>query len=137
MSKYVNHLRAMYLVHQMNHWKVQGDTFYGNHLLFERLYNEVQELADEAAERCIGVYGDLDEGDLSEILEKYKVDSDDPEDYVKSSLECEKDFQDLAKDTYEELKDNSTLTLGIDDMIMAQCSKSEVNCYLLQQVLKD
>lgn len=138
MSAYVGFLRVLYLVHQNNHWEVSGSNAYGNHLLFERVYDGVEELLDEAAEKCIGVYGGLDSLNIDSIIDKFKVkDSSDPNAYVKSSLAAEKAFQALAEKTYQALKDSSTLTLGVDDMIMSQYSKSEVHTYLLQQALKE
>lgn len=130
MSEYVAHLRALYMVHQNAHWESKGSSFYGNHLLFQRLYTAVQELTDEAAEKCIGVYGELKHIDTQSIVDKYQ-----DMDFVEASLEAEKDFQALADATYKELKSGSVLTLGVDDMIMSHVSKSEVHTYLLQQLL--
>lgn len=136
MSEYLDHLRAMYMVHQNNHWETNGNNYYGNHLLLQRIYEGVSELVDEAAEKIVGVYGKIHQGDVSEIVKKYQVElTEDPDAYIKSSLEAEKDFQQLAEKTYHTLKDSSTLTLGVDDMIMSQVSKSEVHTYLLQQAL--
>jgi len=138
MSMYVDHLRALYMVHQQNHWETNGNNAYGNHLLFQRLYEGVEELVDEAAEKTIGVYDKLSKGDVTSIVKKYEVElTDDPDAYVKSSLDAERDFQQLAEKVYHTLKETSTLTLGVDDMIMSQVSKSEVHAYLLQQALMD
>lgn len=134
MSMYVDHLRALYMVHQSNHWEVNGNNFYGNHLLFQRLYEGVQEMSDEAAEKTIGVFDTLYKGDVSAIVKKYEVSlTDDPNIYFKSSYDAEKEFQKLAVFVYQKLKDISTMTMGIDDMIMSHFSKSEVHTYLLKQ----
>ena len=138
MSMYVNHLRALYMVHQQNHWETSGNNAYGNHLLFQRLYEGVQEMVDEAAEKTIGVYDKLSKGDVTSIVKKYEVElTDDPDAYVKSSLDAEIDFQELAEKAYHALKETSTLTLGVDDMIMSHVSKSEVHSYLLKQAQVD
>ena len=34
-------LRAQYWMYQQSHWQVMGPEYYGNHLLFERLYESV------------------------------------------------------------------------------------------------
>lgn len=136
MSLYVAFLRALYMVHQNNHWDINGNNAYGNHLLFQRIYEGTEELLDEAAEKCIGVYGSLDKIDPQQFVKKFEVElTDDPDAYVKSSIAAEKAFQALAEKIYNALKESSTLTLGVDDMIMSQCSKSEVHTYLLQQAL--
>lgn len=46
--------RAVAFVHQAAHWQTRGGHFYGDHLLFERLYNESQDFIDELAERTVG-----------------------------------------------------------------------------------
>ena len=56
-NMYVAMLRAIYNVHQNNHWLTEGDNFYGNHLLFQRIYESAQENADLAAEKFIGNLG--------------------------------------------------------------------------------
>lgn len=47
-------LKAVGTVHQTNHWSCAGDAFYGDHLLFERLYNNVVSEIDRVAERAVG-----------------------------------------------------------------------------------
>lgn len=130
MSLYVAYLRALYQIHQNNHWKTKGN--YGNHLLFQRLYEAVQEMADGAAEKTIGVFGDLNVSPekIAEITEKFST-----EDPVVSSLKAEKGFQALSTMVYDELEKADLLTLGIDDMIMSNANTSETHCYLLQQSL--
>jgi DNA-binding ferritin-like protein len=135
-TKYVAFLRALYLLHQNHHWLAKGNDFYGNHLLFERLYKSAQENADVAAEKFIGLFGSESLGVathpklLSELLEKYTSES-----FVNSSLEAEKDFLDFSNKIYSEFKDNlkDKLSLGLDDMIMSIASQREESVYLLQQ----
>jgi DNA-binding ferritin-like protein len=47
-------LRALLVVHQTHHWQSQGSNSYGDHLLFDRLYNETLPLVDSLAERTVG-----------------------------------------------------------------------------------
>jgi len=136
MSEYVDHLRALAMVHQNNHWETSGNNFYGNHLLFNRLYEGIIEITDEAAERTIGVFDSIEPGDVSSIVKIYQVErTDDPDAYIQSSIDAEMGFQEIAGRTYLGLKDSSILTLGLDDMIMSHASKSEVHLYLLKQSL--
>ena len=135
---YVASLRAIYLIHQHNHWTTKGVNFYGNHLLFERIYNGVIGDADEAAEKMIGVFGengvDFDSQNeyISKVLSKYASLDGNP---VKMSLSVEKDFLKLSVDFYQFLEEEGVKTLGVDDMIMSIANKHEGNCYLLQQSL--
>jgi len=129
-SMYVLFLRALYLIHQENHWKTRG---YDLHLMFQRIYEGVQEMADEAAEKAVGVYGDLVKQDqIGTLTDRLR----ETEDLVERSLKAEKAFQAFAKKVYETLKESDALTLGVDDMIMSHCSKSEVHTFLLQQAEK-
>ena len=129
-SMYVLFLRALYLIHQENHWKTRG---YDLHLMFQRIYQGVQEMADEAAEKAVGVYGELSKQEHLGTLVERLSQSDDP---VERSLMAEKAFQQFATKVYKALKEGDGLTLGVDDMIMSHVNKSEVHTYLLQQAEK-
>jgi DNA-binding ferritin-like protein len=48
------YLQALAMVHQSHHWNTNGGDFYGDHLLFERLYNESTGFIDDVAERAVG-----------------------------------------------------------------------------------
>jgi DNA-binding ferritin-like protein len=47
-------LRAVYQIHQTAHWQAKGTTSYGDHLLFQRLYEALVPEIDAVAERTIG-----------------------------------------------------------------------------------
>ena len=135
---YVATLKALALIHQHNHWTTNGVAFYGDHLLFERLYKSTLENLDLAAEKFIGVLGDqclgydLQAALLNKVLLKYKNLEGSP---IQMSLEAEKDFLEFSKDAYNCFEDEGKLTLGLDDMIMAIASEREGAVYLLQQSL--
>lgn len=134
---FVAYLRAIYLVHQNSHWESSGKSFYGNHLLFQRLYESAQESADQAAEKAIGVFDSkcmspkVQHHLLSKILSKYEN-----EDVFDNSINIELDFQTLAKKVYNKIEENGDMTLGLDDMIMATCNDREVGIYLIKQAMK-
>lgn len=136
---YLATLKAIYIVHQHSHWTTKGSDFYGNHLLFERLYNAAQKSADEAAEKFIGVFGDdavdleFQNGLLEKVLAKFNAASEDP---TERSIAAEKQFLQLSQQAYDAFKDDKVMTLGLDDMIMSIANKSEEAVYLLQQSLK-
>jgi DNA-binding ferritin-like protein len=133
---YVATLKALALIHQHNHWTTKGDAFYGDHLLFERLYNATLETLDLAAEKFIGLFGDqaisydLQADLLHKVLLKYKNLEGSP---VQLSLAAEKDFIKFSQVAYNGFEDEDKLTLGLDDMLMSIASKHEEAVYLLQQ----
>lgn len=134
MSCYVAFLRVIYFIHQNNHWISKGTNFYGNHLLFQRIYESAQTDADLAAEKVVGLFGEecldfnLQKTLINKLLELKKED-----DTIKSSLEIEKKFLAFSKKVYGILEKSNKMTLGLDDMLMAIASKREESVYLLQQ----
>lgn len=133
---YVASLKALSLIHQHNHWTNQGAPFYGNHLLFERLYHSAQENVDLAAEKFVGLFGvealdyQVQADLLNKVLLKYKEAVSEP---LAMSLAAEKDFLKFSKDAYAAFEQNDALSLGLDDMIMSIASSREEAVYLLQQ----
>lgn len=136
---YIATLKAITLIHQHNHWTTKGEMFYGDHLLFERLYNSSLENLDLAAEKFIGIFGDdclnydLQIDLLNKVMSNYKNLDGSP---AEMSMAIEKAFLKLSTEAYNLFKQEDKLTLGIDDMIMSIASKNEESLYLLQQTLK-
>jgi DNA-binding ferritin-like protein len=136
---YVATLKSLALIHQNGHFTTKGKFFYGEHLLFERIYNSALENLDLAAEKFMGLLDDqwldyeLQIQFLTKVLLKYKNLEGSP---VEMSLAAEKDFLKLSKEVYNTFEKEGKLTLGTDDAIMAIASKREEAVYLLQQTLK-
>jgi len=51
-------LTAQQRLYRSLHWSAKGDPFYGDHLLFQRLYEDLDKTTDQVAERAVGLYGD-------------------------------------------------------------------------------
>lgn len=137
---YLATLKAMTLIHQQSHWLSKGNDFYGNHLLFQRIYESAQENLDGAAEKFIGLF-DLDcenfalQNDLlSKILKRYEPLCNNP---VEASLKLEKDFINLSDAAYKCFETEDKMSQGLDDFMMATASAREEAIYLLQQASKN
>lgn len=136
---YVATLRAIYLIEQQCHWTTKGATFYGDHLLFERIYEGTQKNADLAAEKFIGCFGNeavdyQSQCDLiHKIVAKYANLHDKP---IEQALAIEKDFLTMAEKVFKELETADEMDLGIDDMMTEISSTRQEAVYLLGQVLK-
>lgn len=136
---YVATLKALALIHQHNHWTTNGEMFYGEHLLFQRLYETTLEDLDTSAEKFIGLFGeecmnyDLQAELLNKVLLRYKNLEGSP---VEMSLAAVKDFLTFSKESYDCFKNENKMTLGLDDMIMSIASSTEESVYLLQQTLR-
>jgi DNA-binding ferritin-like protein len=134
MSLYVVFLKSLYLLHQQNHWKTPG---YAEHMLFQRLYEAIQEPLDEAAEKAVGIFGELNKQEkATALVVRFETKGETAVDFLQSSLDAERAYQDFTKRIYEMFKDTGAITLGLDDMLMAQASLGDVRIYLLQQALK-
>lgn len=123
------YLRALSQLQQYSHWKSKGSNYYGDHLLYQRLYDETQAEIDGVAERAIGLYGE-DAIDMMEdidtahkILEELNGD-----DYVQSNIKAEQALLDLIK----KLMDGET-TDGLEDLLQSIASLHETHLYLLKQ----
>ena len=131
-------MRSQYWSYQQSHWQVKGRSFYGDHLLFQRLYESVQGQTDALAEKMVGMYGPdaVDGLDLGAKFEVFIRRWGQVDCLHRRGLTSEEDFQKLVKWTYEKLKSLGELSLGMDDFLMATASEHETNQYLLRQLLR-
>jgi len=130
-------LRAQYLAYQTSHWMVVGGSFYGNHLLFERLYKSVQEQVDQLAEKIMGYLG----GEAVALTPQLQLMVEATRRWEQAAsclhlrgLASESDLQHSIKTAYDGIKAVGSMTLGLDDWLMATANAHEENTYLLQQV---
>lgn len=141
LSWYLGHLRFLYLAYQNFHWQCSGLSFYQDHLLFQRLYEEVQENVDSTAEKIIGVFNtnlvnlDTQMEIISSQASKYNVKPGAPILLFKTAIAAEEEFQKLSMSLYNALESEEKLTLGLDDLIAAQSNDSEERLYLLKSSL--
>jgi DNA-binding ferritin-like protein len=132
-------LRAQYLLYHTLHWQAKGDPAYGNHLLFQRLYEANVEQIDSLAEKMVGMYGNhsVDLPEQLEVMQKLCASWCKIEDPHQRGLKSEEVLQATLKKVYDHMKESEELTLGMDDYLMATASEHDTNMYLLQQVLGD
>jgi len=131
-------LRSQYWSYQESHWQVRGQSFYGDHLLFQRLYGSVQDQVDTLAEKMVALYGEkaVDGLDLGAKFEVFIRRWGDADCLHKRGLLSETDFQALCKWVYDKLTAMGEMSLGMDDFLMATANEHETNQYLLKQVLR-
>lgn len=130
-------LEALKLNYKANHWNSSGDKSYGNHLLFQRLYEAIDEDIDVLAEKITAYYGtdSISAHNVSvKILENIKKIN--VKNMIEGSLSAEESLQENLKSVYKKMKDDNEMTLGLDDFIMALANKHETNIYLLKQAKK-
>lgn len=131
-------LMAMRQNYHSSHWQVGGPNFYGDHLMFERLYESVEGDIDTLGEKIVAKYGSdqVDGSKLSQIQAHYVGDWSQEQDPVQRGLASEKMFQSTVKGVYDSLKQSGELSLGLDDFLMTMADSHETNEYLLGQRAK-
>lgn len=144
MLEYVGFMRMMQLWFHGAHHLTRGESFSGDHVnLYGRIYQAIEDQIDGAIEKGIGLFGDelgcplhITEKAL-EIMSEYPS----PIELKAASqaavgLQVEKDFLKFSQNFYDALKQAGAMTLGLDDMIMANANAHETHVYLLQQRIK-
>jgi DNA-binding ferritin-like protein len=137
-------LRALAHVHQTHHWQTSGPSFFADHQLFERLYNESLEFIDQVAERAVGAAGpgvvnahqQIDTMHLivkSICGEPQAVVS--PDQMIQHSLRGEVVFLGFLTALLGELEEEGQVTPGTRNLLEGVGDKHETFVYLLQQRL--
>jgi len=141
LSIIIVHLRFLAMIHQTHHWISRGDTYYGDHLLFERLYNETNGELDGIAERAVGlgyeqnVNVSLQALQLMKLVQGYGAINSIPQptELAKRSLQAEKTFLVTVDACVESLKEKGKLTRGLDNLLAGIEDVHESHVYLLKQ----
>lgn len=130
-------LRGLYLLHQNSHWQTQGDTFYADHLMFQRLYESAADDADKLAEKISGIYGseNLDIESQMAHVQNFLMGLP-TKDLVFGGLSAEHKCLSLLEQAYFAASSMKSLTLGLDDLLMGISNNRETSMYLLGQKKK-
>lgn len=135
------HLKFLAAVHQNHHWITKGDPFYGDHLLFARLYEGTTGDIDALAEKAIGLGSTsnvdivLQHKQLCQLLQGYGMTATIPQptELAKRSYLAEMNFLKAAAHLAEHLKANGTMSRGLDNLLAGIEDKHEGHIYLLKQ----
>lgn len=130
------YLRVIHMVHWTNHWQVKGDPQYGDHLLFQRLYEAMPDEIDGLAEKIVAEYGpeavampDQMERIASEIDMLFEEEAD----IFERAIMVEEALQEDIQDIFTALEESDKLSLGLNDYLAALANAHETNLYLLRQ----
>lgn len=140
-------VRALAQIHQGHHWLTHGEAYYADHLLFERLYNETAEEADQIAEKAVGVgcpqdklHPGLQASLIAKTVHMFCGDGltqqeINPHIFMESSLKAEEHFIASLAAIAAEMKNHGELTRGTDNLLAGIEDKHESHVYLLKQRL--
>lgn len=135
-------LRASSQLHQSNHWRTKGKSFYGDHLLFMRLYEDGLDFIDQVAERAVGMGASAV---VDPMVQAQQIlgwctqfcgegfTSDDPEACVVTSLKAEQQVCRCIDTVYKQLEAAGQLSSGTDNLLQGVADLHEGFVYLLQQ----
>lgn len=134
--------RALLAVHQSHHWQASADPFYGDHLLFDRVYEGVSADVDRIAEKAVGM-GTMElvcpckisqqVCSILSTLYKFRPGIPQPSDLVCRSLHMERCFLETISLMRASLESKGALTLGVDNMLADLSDKHEGHVFLLKQ----
>ncbi len=134
-------LKALAELHLVHHWTAQGDAFYGDHQLFDRLYKATAEDMDLVAERAVALGGPenvnvgLIAHQVANVLQTngntFSIPSADV--LVVASLNAEMLLFKTIETLFVSLESRGVLTRGVKTMIENIADKHEVHAYLLKQ----
>lgn len=134
-------LRAASVVHQSHHWQTRGSSYYGDHLMFMRIYDDSQDFIDQVAERAVGS-GSRDlvcpktlSGLVAKIVNVWCQTPVEPtaQDMVGVSLAVERCVVECLKAARSSLEVKDQLSDGTDNLLQGVSDKHEEFLYLLQQ----
>ena len=135
------YLRFLGILNQTNHWISKSDPFYGDHLLFERIYNNITEEIDGMAEKAVGLGGtqnvnaSLQTSQVARLIAAHTMHSTIPQstDLARSSLRAETPFLRIIDEVHNTLKEMGMLSLGTDNFLAGVADVHESHVYLLKQ----
>ena len=135
------HLRALRWHYQTVHWTAGGPTFYGDHLLFQRLYAgdqggpDIGESIDALGERMVAYLGPDSVADAAIVPLFQAAIPHNPRTPIEGALALEQATQQAVSIGYRSLEQAGTLSLGLDDFLMALANARDTALYLLQRRL--
>jgi len=139
---FIDLLRALSLLHHTHHWQTQGSQFYGDHLLYQRLYELADGQIDMVGEKAVGL-GSADLVLARHSLENMRryieaIEDSDMMDapalkMAKRSLLAEKSFITAGEKMMDQLKSKGLLTRGVEQLLGTILDQHEGLLYLLKQ----
>ena len=139
------HLRALQWVYWTAHWTAAGPTYYGDHLLLQRLYEgegggpDIQNEIDGFGERMVVFFGpgsvspSLIIDRVKSLTDKAMKSSDGP---FEALLAMEMELQGAIRRAWRANQDSGQfMSLGIDDLLMSLANEREGAIYLLRRRL--
>jgi DNA-binding ferritin-like protein len=135
------HLRWLGLITQTHHWISSGDSFYGDHLMFDRIYKGIAEDIDTVAEKAVGMGTEhnvdinMHVAQLAHLAGTYgsAQTMPTPNKLASRTLVAEETFMQCIDDCVVRMNEMGTMTNGLENMLQGIHDRHEQNCYLLKR----
>lgn len=133
------YLRAIQWYAWTSHWQASGDTFYGDHLLLNRLYDgrgggpKINDQIDDLGERIVAYFGpkQVDPGSINKLTGQI-IETHQTGDKFKSLYSLEEGCQNAIRVAWKaNQKSGAHMSLGLDDYLMALADQRDTAIYLL------
>ena len=136
----LSYARAVTQAEHSFHWRTRGPAFYGDHLMFERLYTGSAADIDPIAEKLLGLTNSQDSlcpATLAAKTAQALVDmnlNNDPKAFAADALRIEMAMIALISATIQVCGEQ--MTDGLENFLQGMADKHEGHVYLLQQALQ-
>jgi DNA-binding ferritin-like protein len=133
-------LRSLNILHQSHHWQSEGNQFYSDHLLFQRLYEKIQDEIDIVGEKTVGLgkpYLTNYFKQLKMIKLFLKTLTDSNVSYTLNSYRAELFAVEFIEEIIQRLKLKEFLSSGLEQTLGTIQETHEQFCYLLKQQTRE
>lgn len=140
------HLRALQWIAWTSHWTASGPSYYGDHLLLQRLYAgeeggpDINEQIDQLGERMVAYFGtkSVNPAAISSMTHRILELTDNVASPYARLLVIEKVTQTAIRKAWKANQDSGNeMSLGIDDYLMSLANERDTVRYLLQRRVAD
>lgn len=136
LTKLISSLDALYLLYRSAHWQTGGETFYADHLLFQRLYEGMSIEIDTLAERMVPLVGvESVDADMlaSQVACIISSQCDASPDVIDRLIQLERAFIEHVHTCMDSIDAMGELKLGWEDFLGGLVSSHEEHIYLLER----
>lgn len=128
-------LRSLGMIHHSHHWQTLGDSYFGDHLLYERLYKTIEGEVDVLGEKVVGVGSPALTNYFRQLLHMKTfmkaINQGDP--LITESFRAEILFVLCGELIVKLLERSGLLTTGIEQAVGNILDKHEGHIYFLKQ----
>lgn len=129
-------LKALSDSYQSTHWRALGDAYYGDHQLYQRLYDDISSEIDTVAERALGITGNdtiVEPANLMSVSAQSLKTLVVPGEFASMMLNAERQFLLRLNYVIDNLEHAGQLTDGVANMLQGVADKHEEHVYLLSR----